>query len=280
MNVLTSANDAFVSMNDAGLITDWNRKAEITFGWTHEEAIGRDLAETILPLEFRAGLTWFLPGGKSRTLSRRFESKAVDRSGREFPVEMALWESTDAAGASSFHALIHDISGRREGEDAMRITLSCALAAVADIPRPPTPSRGRILVVDDYPMFQLVATAILEQLGYQVDAAHSGNEALDAVQSTAYDVILMDCLMPAMDGYETTHRIRQLERPGQYTPIIALTGSSREGDRERCLAAGMDDFVAKPFDPAALSDALARCRQVAEPGLGRDESGALRHEVG
>jgi PAS domain S-box-containing protein len=258
-DILNEANQPFVGMDSAGRITEWNRQAEVTFGWTLEEALGRDLAETILPDDFRAGLTWFLPGGKASTLSRRFESRAVDRHGREFPVELALWEVDHGDCGASFHALIHDISERRDAEDAMRLALSCALAAVAQMPRHPVPSHARVLVVDDYPMSRLVATAILEQLGYRVDTAGSGAEAIGAVRATHYDVILMDCTMPGMDGFETTAVIRHLEGPCRHTPIVALTASSTTGDREKCLAAGMDDYVSKPFDPAALSDALARC---------------------
>lgn len=259
MDIMDTADQVLVGMDRAGRITDWNRQAELTFGWAPEEAIGQGLAETILAVDLRAGLTWFLPGGKDRVLIRRFESRAVDRGGREFPVELVLWEVESRDGGAGFHALVHDISERRAAEDAMRLALSCALAAVAQLPRQSVPSRGRILVVDDYPMSQLVATTIVEQLGYQADGVNSGEEALAAVQSTYYDVILMDCAMPVMDGYQATFRIRQLQGPHRHTPIVALTASSGPGDREKCLAAGMDDYVSKPFDPAALSGALARC---------------------
>jgi PAS domain S-box-containing protein len=246
-------------MDRAGRITEWNRQAEITFGWPRVDAVGRDLAETILAVEFQAGLTWFLPGGKG-TVNRRFESRAVDRDGREFPIEIVLWEVDTGDGVTSYQALAHDISERRAADDAMRLAFSSALAAVAQMPRQSVPPLGRVLVVDDYPMNQLVATAIVEQLGYQVDGANNGAEALAAVQSTRYDVILMDCLMPVMDGYQATRRIRRLEGPCRHTPIVALTASSNTGDREKCLAAGMNDYVSKPFVPAALGDVLARCR--------------------
>ena len=81
-------------------------------------------------------------------------------------------------------------------------------------------------MVDDYPVSQLVASAIIEQLGYQVDLANSGPEALTAIQFTQYDIILMDCVMPVMDGYEATSLIRRLEGPGRHTPIVALTAES------------------------------------------------------
>src|SRR6202022_4150055 len=92
----------------------------------------------------------------------------------------------------------------------------------------------------------------------QVDVSANGMSALEAVQSTRYDVILMDCLMPVMDGYEATARIRSLEGSVRKTYIIAVTASAMAGEREKCLAAGRDDFVTKPIDPVALKDALAR----------------------
>jgi two-component system, sensor histidine kinase and response regulator len=98
---------------------------------------------------------------------------------------------------------------------------------------------------------------MLKQLGYRVDLASSGREALEAVQATRYDVIFMDCLMPIADGYQATDSIRRIEGDQRHTPIIALTASAMIGDRERCLAAGMDGYLSKPIDPAALIKALA-----------------------
>ncbi|MDQ1442867.1 MAG: hypothetical protein QOG97_3095 [Acidimicrobiaceae bacterium] len=120
------------------------------------------------------------------------------------------------------------------------------------------PARPRVLLADDAPVNRLVASLYLEKLGYQVDMATSGEEALQAVQQTRYDAVLMDCLMPDMDGYEATRRIRRLEGPARTTPIIAMTSSAMVGDREDCLQAGMDDYLSKPLDAKLLAAALAR----------------------
>ena len=116
----------------------------------------------------------------------------------------------------------------------------------------------RVLVADDAPVNQLVASLQLEKLGYQVDVVASGVDALTAMQQVRYDAVLMDCRMPVMDGYEAARRIRQLEGPAGTTPIIAMTASAMVGDREECLLAGMDDYLCKPLDFDTLAAALAR----------------------
>ncbi len=135
-----------------------------------------------------------------------------------------------------------------------------ASTAVASIAPPPA---ARVLLADDARINQLVGVAMLERLGCTVDVVTNGAEAVDAVLEKDYDVVLMDCLMPVMDGYEATARIRNLEAGSRRTPIIALTASAMVGDRERCLAAGMDDYLAKPLDRAALAGVVARCRPAA-----------------
>lgn len=125
--------------------------------------------------------------------------------------------------------------------------------------------KARILVVDDNPVNQKVAAKMLSKLGARADVAPDGLTALEAIKNTRYDLILMDCLMPEMDGFETTRRIRSFEQErGQAgegasspTPIIAMTANVRKEDKEKCLMAGMNDFVSKPVTLDTVRAVLA-----------------------
>jgi PAS domain S-box-containing protein len=130
-------------------------------------------------------------------------------------------------------------------------------AATLVAPAPGT-IKARVLVAEDSRVNQAVAVGVLHELGYAADVVPDGRAAVEAWARGGYAAILMDCQMPEMDGYEATAAIRCRERPGEHIPIIGLTARAMKGDRERCLAAGMDDYVAKPFYPEDLGAVLAR----------------------
>ena len=119
-------------------------------------------------------------------------------------------------------------------------------------------AKDKILLVEDNTVNQKVAIRMLEKLGYRCDVAANGLEALDATARIAYDVVLMDCQMPEMDGYQATRELRLREGDQTHTPVIALTAEALKGDRERCLDAGMDDYLSKPIQLDALKKALER----------------------
>ena len=118
----------------------------------------------------------------------------------------------------------------------------------------------RVLVVEDNPLNRMVATGMLQALGHEVEAAEDGLVALERLREGFYDLVLLDVQMPRLDGYATARAIRETERHSDMgrTPIIALTAGAVEGERERCLHSGMDDFLTKPIDPGTLSVSLRR----------------------
>jgi CheY-like chemotaxis protein/nitrogen-specific signal transduction histidine kinase/HPt (histidine-containing phosphotransfer) domain-containing protein len=122
----------------------------------------------------------------------------------------------------------------------------------------------KMLLVDDNAINQKVGTRMLQQMGYQPDVAHNGQEAVAAVENRAYHVVFMDVQMPEMDGLEATRRIVQRWPAEQRPVIIAMTANSMQGDREKCLAAGMDDYLAKPLRPDAIQKALEKWGPVAQ----------------
>lgn len=116
----------------------------------------------------------------------------------------------------------------------------------------------KILLVEDNPINQKVAIRMLERLGYHCDCASNGREAVAAVLSSRYDLVLMDCQMPEMDGFAATRAIREKEPAGCHTPIVALTALAMKGDAERCQEAGMDDYLAKPIEMTELNRVLTQ----------------------
>ncbi len=159
--------------------------------------------------------------------------------------------------------------------DTLMETINDASQPVTMAPRsgPPLPANNpapltgqfHVLLVEDNEINRMVAGEVLRQMGFTHETATNGKEAVDAVTVNAYDLVLMDCQMPEMDGFEATRRIRELEKEGrlppmkrdaQRLPIVALTANAIKGDRERCLTAGMDDYLTKPLDPHRLGQTI------------------------
>lgn len=145
-----------------------------------------------------------------------------------------------------FDSLVHVIAGPRLDADLPQASGALVFTG------------HRVLVVEDNPINQKVATQLLRRLGCTVDVADHGEQAVRKTQSHHYDLVLMDVQMPVMDGFEATARIRNAESLDRHTVIIAMTANAMAGDRDRCLAVGMDDYLAKPVKPAELQSILKR----------------------
>jgi signal transduction histidine kinase/CheY-like chemotaxis protein len=167
-------------------------------------------------------------------------------------------------------------AGLRKASDTARAERAANAAMPLAPPPPPAipPQRGRarrkVLLAEDNPVNVEVASAMLEGLGLDVSRAGNGKEALQSVQHADFDLVLMDCQMPVMDGFAATTEIRRHEQQrgrARQLPIIAITANALQGDRESCLAAGMDDYLSKPFTQQALGQTLSRWIKLPRAGL-------------
>jgi len=144
-----------------------------------------------------------------------------------------------------------------EPETAMSLASLHARTGAESAPAPVC-DRGCVLIAEDNAVNQRLASRLVERLGFRADVARNGREAVDALARFDYSAVLMDCQMPEMDGFEATAEIRRRELPDRRTPIIAMTAHAMSGDRQRCLDAGMDDYISKPIRPQELAQTLER----------------------
>jgi two-component system sensor histidine kinase/response regulator len=139
--------------------------------------------------------------------------------------------------------------------------IQSGLVALDAAPVASTPVQGlnlRILIAEDNPVNQRVALYQLQKLGFLAEVVENGRQALDALRKTPFDVIFMDCQMPELDGYAATRELRRIENGKRHTWVVAMTANSLQGDREKCMAAGMDDYVSKPVKTEDLQAAIGR----------------------
>jgi two-component system, sensor histidine kinase and response regulator len=180
---------------------------------------------------------------------------------------VGAWLTKPVRQSQLFDTLVSVLSGRAEpGASAASRTGEPAAGTASQ------PAGPRILVVEDTPINQQVARGMLAKLGYRADVASNGRDALRALDGTAYAAVLMDCHMPELDGFEASREVRRREGARHHTPIIAMTAGAMRGEREKCLAAGMDDYLTKPVRLPDLEAALRRWAGAGGRGAGVDRA--------
>ena len=207
-----------------------------------------------------------MPEMDGLALARHIRETPQLRSTRLIMLSSGAPPTTGAQEAGLEAILIKPVTQSRLREQLTRIlgaTPSRQPAILGPVPAPRAGStseteRGRILVAEDNEINQLAVTRMLSRLGFQVDIAHDGQEAIALSGRVQYRAIFMDCQMPELDGYEATILIREREGVGHRTPIVALTASTIAGERERCFAVGMDHYLAKPLRFAQLASLCER----------------------
>ncbi|NOS76537.1 MAG: response regulator [Nitrospira sp.] len=239
-------------------------------GWQALDRL-RSAAEQGMPFGI-ALLDMHMPGMDGLELARRIKAEP-QISHTRLILLTSLGRRGDAKAAQDAGIAAYLTKPVRQSQlyACLSLVLADPSAAVSDTAHTPAPiitrhslsevqaqSRGRILVAEDNSINQKVAVKMIEKLGYRVDVAGNGREAVEALERISYALVFMDCQMPEMDGFEATTAIRRREGSGRRTPIIAMTANAMQEDHDRCLTAGMDDFVSKPVNAKHLQEILHR----------------------
>ena len=253
----------------AALLKSWGCRFEMSHDGTHALELLRRASASGAPFEV-AILDMAMPGMDGVELGRRIKA---DPSIVETP--MIMMSSMEGAANESnvkemgFSGYLNKPVRQSELFDLLATVLGRAavtenrrIVNIPEINAVPVSEKQdiQILLVEDNPTNQVVALAMLKKLGYKAKVTSNGREAITALQNMRYDIILMDCQMPEMDGFEATRRIRQGESGRKYinVPIIAMTAHAMKGDKELCLEAGMNDYLAKPVKSQELSKLIAQ----------------------
>ncbi len=269
---------------------------ELLTGWgiAHECATSGDEALEIMQRGVReqtpfhvAVLDFHMPNMDGEDLARRIKSdpdlahthlvllSSIGRKGDAKRLEQAGFSAyllKPVRQSDLFDALAAMARRGQESDQGPLITRHSLVEAKAQEERrrlqQETALAARILLVEDNPVNQEVASGMIRELGCDVDVADNGLEAVRRIQSESYDLVFMDCQMPEMDGFEATRRIRTLHEAGRHLPIVAMTAHAMQSDRQKCLDAGMDDYLSKPVKLGALRTMVAKYVSKGESGSG------------
>ncbi|MFW5856295.1 MAG: response regulator [Planctomycetota bacterium] len=239
----------------------------------------RAAAESGEPYDI-AILDHHMPGGDGPSLAAAIQADSTLAPTRLVLLSSIAQKAQDPAGRERF---VRQLLKPLRSEPLREAIAACAGLETAR-PERTMPAfaataparRARVLLVEDSETNRRVAAAILQGFGCRVESAVDGQEALDKLAGAEYDIVFMDCQMPRLDGYEATRRIRARESGARRLPIVAMTAHAMTGDRERCLRAGMDEYIPKPIRQEAIRAALARfCADVIDPAAATRERRVL-----
>jgi two-component system, sensor histidine kinase and response regulator len=222
-------------------------------------------------------LDFNMPQMNGMELVREFRSRPALDALKTVILSSDSFESENFAGMR-VSAVLKKPASQTAIYDAIAAAFAGTVPGAEEVPvkaaaKSSSSNRGLlVLVAEDNEINRTVIQALLGKLGLQTAVAHNGREAIEMAAGHAYDAIFMDCLMPETDGFEATREIRKAEN-GRHVPIIAMTALSMPGDPERCLAAGMDDYLSKPIRTAALDEAIERWLPVGAPAENGASSG-------
>jgi CheY-like chemotaxis protein len=229
-------------------------------------AIGRPFDLAILDRQ--------MPGMDGLTLAREIkQDQAIADTGLIMMTSLGdTGDGPDIKESGILTCLTKPVKRAQIRECLLRVLTESALSPVSVTREAPPASvaavsHGRVLVAEDNMINQKVALSLLRKLGYSADAVANGAEAVEAIGRIRYDIVLMDCQMPEVDGYEATRRIRSRSDSIKSVPIIAMTASALPGDREKCLEAGMNDYITKPINVPELLAALTRVKPKPAPEI-------------
>ena len=235
-------------------------KKLVIIGTTHDDVSHQELLDLIQGGRYwnAASVNVVIPYLGYSTMERAKPNsnevpKGVTRTRQIFRARPDFVAFIDLHSEAVLHAHAGEISTFHAWTDSLAAE---KLASAVPVLTAGGPVKVRVLLAEDNLVNQKVALVMLRKLGIVADVVGTGVEALDALVGVAYDLVLMDCQMPEMDGFEATRRIRERERGSRRLPVVAMTANAMMGDRERCIEAGMDDHIPKPVRVEALHRAL------------------------
>lgn len=267
--------DGRLVMDAFGMVLDANDAVAALFGCPMDQLIGHNIGHFVA-LDPLPSTALGRAGGMDALLESVPVLSGLRGNGEPFFLELALTQAW-FEGEAYFTGTLKEVSPPHTYEAGQGVATPTAQARAEADPAIPALRPLHVLLAEDHPVNQMLAGMLLGQLGHSHVAANHGQSALDLHAAEAFDLILMDVMMPVMDGLEAMAAVRAREAgTGSYTPVIVVTAHAMAGDRERFLAAGADGYVSKPISAHSLQGEMLRVMSLARPRQGADLDSSQR----